>query len=95
MFLRTYACVATLLLAASPLLAQTLALTPTTIASTSGARAIATADFDRNGWADVAHANFGGNTVTVLLNRGGTFAKHGDIAVGNGPFDMPSISRSA
>jgi hypothetical protein len=57
----------------------------------AGARGLATGDFDRNGWTDIAHANFGRNTVTVLLNQGGsppTFLLAHDIAVGAGPFDL-------
>ena len=38
--------------------------------SFSGARAIVAADFDRNGWPDLAQANTGRNTVTILLNDG-------------------------
>ena len=57
--------------------------------SRAGARAIATADFNRDGWADVAHANTGGDTVSVLLNnKTGGFALSSDIPVGHGPFDI-------
>ena len=58
--------------------------------SHAGARAIATADFNRDGWPDVAHANTGRDTVTVLLNgRGaGSLALSADIPVGHGPFDL-------
>jgi hypothetical protein len=38
-------------------------------ASYAGARGIATADFDRNGWPDLAQANTGRNTVAVVLNH--------------------------
>ncbi|MGH9308587.1 MAG: FG-GAP-like repeat-containing protein [Vicinamibacterales bacterium] len=71
--------------------AQTLTMTRSVYASSAGARAIATADFDRNGWPDVAHANFGRNTVTVLLNRiaGATGLRAAiEQPVGAGPFDM-------
>ena len=51
-----------------------------------GARAIASGDFDRNGWPDVAQANTGANSVTVLLNRAGSLTRSADIPVGAGPF---------
>src|SRR4051812_16064252 len=58
-------------------------------ASSSGARAIVTADFNRDGWPDVAQANTGRNTVTVLLNRvGAGLARAVEIPVGAGPFDL-------
>jgi hypothetical protein len=60
-------------------------------ASHPGARAIATADFNRDGWPDTANANTGRDTVTILLNReatGSGFARAFDIAVGHGPFDI-------
>ena len=57
--------------------------------SRAGARAIAMADFNRDGWLDVAHANTGGDTVTVLLNnKTGGLALSSDIPVGHGPFDI-------
>jgi len=58
-------------------------------ASYAGARAIATADFDRNGWPDVANAIPGRNVVTILLNRPESgLARAFDIPVGEGPFDL-------
>ena len=58
-------------------------------ASDVGARAVAAADFNRDGWLDIAHANLDGNGVTVLLNRGGSsFARAVDVPVGAGPFDL-------
>ena len=77
---------------ASPLVA---AAQPSTFArddyaSFAGARAIAAADFDRNGWPDIAQANTSRNSVTILLNHGGTLTKAFDIAVGTGPFDISS-----
>ena len=58
--------------------------------SHAGARAIVSADFNRDGWVDVAHANTGGDTVTILLNGRGTGALtlSSDIPVGHGPFDI-------
>ena len=69
--------------------AQTLTFTHQEFASHPGARGIAAADFDRNGWIDVAHANIGRNSVTVLLNRGdGSLVRSVDVPVGTGPFDL-------
>src|SRR5688500_232388 len=73
---------------ASGVAAQTLTLTPASIASDAGARAIASADFDRNGWPDLAHGNFGRNSVTVLMNHDGTLSRTSEVPVGAGPFDM-------
>ena len=50
---------------------QTLSFARDDYSSTAGARGIATADFDRNGWADMAQANLGRNTITILLNHPG------------------------
>ena len=60
--------------------------------SHAGARAIATADFNRDGWPDVAHANTGRDTVTILLNgrNEGSLALSADLPVGHGPFDLVS-----
>ncbi|HEX2342338.1 MAG TPA: VCBS repeat-containing protein [Vicinamibacterales bacterium] len=59
--------------------------------STPRARGIVAADFDRNGWIDLAHANFGSNTVTILLNQRRSdpaFVRAMDVPVGAGPFDL-------
>ena len=56
-----------------------------------GARAIVSADFNRDGWIDVAHANTGRNTVTILLNQrdpAQALRLHADVPVGTGPFDL-------
>ena len=54
------------------------------VASAAGARAIATADFDRNGFPDIAAANTG--RVTILLNhRNRGLARAFDIPVRLGP----------
>jgi hypothetical protein len=68
--------------------AQPLTFTSDNYASFAGARAIVSGDFDRNGWSDVAQANTGRNTVTVLLNHDGALTRGADIPVGAGPFDM-------
>ncbi len=63
------------------------------VTSFAGARSIVTGDFNRDGWVDVAHANAGRNSVTVLLNHGSGatgFTKAFDIPVGPGPFDLTS-----
>jgi hypothetical protein len=66
--------------------AQPLSFSADHYPAATGARAIASGDFDRNGWPDVAQANTGANSVTVLLNRGGTLTRSADIPVGAGPF---------
>jgi hypothetical protein len=61
--------------------------------SNAGARAVTTADFDGNGWPDLAQANAGRNTVTLLLNRvngGDGFTAAYDVPAGVGPFDIVS-----
>ena len=61
------------------------------VTSFAGARSIVTGDFDRDGWIDMAHANVGRNSVTVLLNNGNgasAFTRAFDIPVGPGPFDL-------
>jgi hypothetical protein len=69
--------------------AQTLTFAKIDYPSNSGARAIATADFNRDGWPDVAHANGDRNSVTVLLNHeGSSFVRAFEIPVGAGPFDL-------
>src|SRR3954469_10708201 len=72
--------------AAAP--AQTLDFARTDVASAAGARAIVSADFDRDGKPDLAHANVGANPVTVLLNRGDHFSAAVNVPVGAGPFDL-------
>lgn len=57
--------------------------------SASGARAIVSADFNRDGAPDLAQANNGRNTVTVLLNNHeGGFVRGFETPVGLGPFAM-------
>jgi hypothetical protein len=71
--------------------AQAVTFARTDHASHSGARAIVAADFDRNGWPDLAQANTGRNTVTILLNNGaGRLKLAFDVPVGAGPFGLAS-----
>jgi hypothetical protein len=63
------------------------------VGSYAGARSIVAGDFDRDGWTDLAHANAGRNSVTVLLNQGNgatNFLRAYDVPVGQGPFDLTS-----
>lgn len=81
----------TLLCPAANAGAQNVVFNTQAVASHAGARGITTADFDRNGWADIAHANTGRNTVTILLNQGPgsqVFTRAYDISVAAGPFDL-------
>ena len=71
--------------------AQPLAFTRQDVASYPGARGLVAADFDRDGWLDLAQANTGRNTVTILINQRGSarsFVAAYDVAVGLGPFDL-------
>jgi hypothetical protein len=81
---------ATLLIAAVPAAAQTPAFSRTDIPSIGAPRAIATADFNRDGWPDLALAGTGRDSVGILLNRGrgSGFSAAGEIVVGGGPFEL-------
>jgi hypothetical protein len=69
--------------------AQTLTFARADVASVAGARAIVSGDFNRDGRPDLAHANIGRNTVTILLNRGADGVRRAvDVSVGAGPFDI-------
>ena len=73
--------------------AQTLTFDRELVPSHGGARGATAADFDRDGWVDLAHANYPRNTVTVLLNARGaarSFAAVHDVPVGAGAFDVTS-----
>ena len=83
------AAVAALVAFSTAAAAQTPVFARDDVASLAGARAIVSADFNRDGRLDLAHANTGRNSVTILLNQiGGGFARAADVAVGAGPFDM-------
>ena len=69
---------------------QTPSFTATAYTSFPGARSAVSADVNGDGWSDLATANAGRNSVTVLLNRGasGGFLPAQEIRVGTGPFDL-------
>ena len=78
-------------IAAGSASAQPLSLTRQDVSSYPGARGLVAADFDRDGWLDLAQANTGRNTVTILINQRGSarsFVAAYDIAVGLGPFEL-------
>jgi hypothetical protein len=57
--------------------------------SVSGARAIVSADFNRDGRTDLAQASTGADTVTIVLNHRDTgFSTASQVPVGKGPFAM-------
>src|SRR4051794_36792854 len=69
--------------------AQVLIFAKDDYASDAGARAIVAADFNRDGWLDVAQASLTTNSVTILLSHGGTgLVRAFEIPVGLGPFDL-------
>ncbi|HZP47697.1 MAG TPA: FG-GAP-like repeat-containing protein [Vicinamibacterales bacterium] len=70
--------------------AQPLSFARDDVASATGARGIAVADLNRDGWPDVATANTVRNSVVVLLNHAGTLTKSLEVPVGRGPFDITS-----
>jgi len=46
-------------------------------------------DFNADGKADVATANFGSHSISILLGHGdGTFANHVDYVIGGGPYRL-------
>jgi uncharacterized repeat protein (TIGR03803 family) len=82
-------CVCMLVLAPALAAGQPLTFGKSDYPSVTGARAIVTADFNRDGWMDVAHAGPGTNSVQVLLNaRDGRLTHTMNVAVGAGPFAM-------
>ena len=83
---------AVLLLTASVAAAQPLTFDRDVYPSSLGARGIAAADFNRDGWMDFATANEGPNGVAILLNRGasGGGFQHMflSLTLPGGPFDI-------
>jgi len=77
-------------LAAGNVHAQTLEFASTAYTSATGARGAVAVDLNRDGWLDLATANFGRNSVVVLLNRGdgSGFGPAREIPVGTGPFGI-------
>jgi hypothetical protein len=62
-------------LGASPASAQVLPFARDDYASETGARAIASADFNRDGIPDLAVANADNNSISILLGRGNGFVR--------------------
>ena len=76
---------------ASAVEAQPLTFQRSDMPAAGNPRAIATADFNRDGWSDLALAGTERDSIAILLNRGREgpgFALAHDIVVGGGPFDM-------
>src|SRR3954463_7531841 len=77
------------LLWAAPLSAQPVTFTRTDFPSDTGTRGIVSGDFNGDHWPDIATANTGVNSVSVLLNKGnGQGFTTSRIAVSAGPFDI-------
>lgn len=71
-----------------PVAAQPLEFAKVDAPSARGARAIVVADFNRDGWPDVAQAGIEPNAVSILLNARGRESLRYTIPVGVGPFDI-------
>jgi hypothetical protein len=77
------------LLAGDAIVAQTLTFTRDDYRSFAGTRANVTADFNRDGWPDVAQAGLGSSTLSILLNTHGEgFAPPIQVPIGDGAFDL-------
>ena len=59
-----------------PASAQPLQMQRTDYASATGARGVTSADFNRDGWVDIAVANHNPDGISVLLNQRGTGFTH-------------------
>jgi hypothetical protein len=77
------------LLAAVDAAAQPLTFSRTDSPAVAGARGVVAADFNGDGWVDVATANAGRDTIAVLLNtRDETFTLAWEKYVDGGPFEI-------
>src|SRR5688500_9195884 len=89
MLLKIALACATLLVTASVAATQPLTFDRDLYASAAGARGIAAADFNRDGWIDFATANEGPSGVAILTNRGaGGGFQHTFLSLPGGPFDI-------
>jgi hypothetical protein len=91
MSFRAVAALVSLLLSAASASAQPLVFSRTDYANDSGARGVVSADFNGDGYLDLATGNTGRNTVTILLNRGAAgpgFALAHRYTVSTGPFEI-------
>src|SRR5688500_5638454 len=79
-----------LLVLSTPVLlsAQPLQLHRSDYASATGARGVTSADFNRDGWIDIAAANHNPDGISVLLNQGGNGFAHSFIPQAGGPFEI-------
>jgi hypothetical protein len=68
--------------------AQPLQMQRTDHASANGARGVTSADFNRDGWVDIAVANHNPDGISVLLNQRGTGFAHSFIPQAGGPFEI-------
>ena len=74
---------------ALPIAAQTITIDRDDVASSAGARGIAVADLNRDGWLDIATAHHTPDGVEVLTNRGaGGGYSPAFIPIAGGPFDI-------
>jgi len=88
MVIRTVSCLAAIACAASAA-AQPIAVSRSDVRVSDGPRAVVAADFDRNGRLDLATANLGAASVSIVLNLGDGHYSHAyDFRVGAGPFDL-------
>jgi hypothetical protein len=83
-------CAVAVLLLSTPLRAsaQPLQLQRADYASATGGRGVTSADFNRDGWIDIAVANHNPDGISVLLNQRGTGFAHSFIAQAGGPFEV-------
>ena len=59
-----------------------------------GANGLATADFNRDGYLDVAVANYNSDSISILLGNGdGTFQEQGIVHPGSNPSDLTAADK--